>query len=133
MTKIRPPASRLGPATLPERQATLAASPVRGLYDTPLDRESAFEALKAKAGLAARQAEDAAAAAEADKRRAAEEKAWERERTQRDRYDRQPAPRARASNRQSMGEAFGKTLVRTIASQVGREILRGVLGGLKRR
>jgi hypothetical protein len=32
-----------------------------------------------------------------------------------------------------MGEAFGKTLVRTIASQVGREILRGVLGSLKKR
>jgi DNA helicase HerA-like ATPase len=133
MTKIRPPSSRLGPASLPERQATMAASPMRGLYDTTLDRESAFEALKAKAGLAARQAEDAAAAAEAGKRRAAEEKEYERERAQRDRYEDRPASRPRASNRQSMGEAFGKTLVRSIASQVGRELLRGVLGGLRRR
>ncbi|MDO8296703.1 MAG: DUF853 family protein [Caulobacter sp.] len=131
-TMIRPPASRLGPATQAERQAALAASPVRGLYDTALDRESAFESLKARAGLAARQAEDAAAMAEADRRRAAEEKDWERERARRDRYDSRPAPRARASNRQSMGEAFGKTLVRSIASQVGRELLRGVLGSLRR-
>ena len=133
LTKIRPPASRLGPITPDERQAIQSVSPVRGLYDTLLDRDSAFEALRAKAGLAAHRAEEAAATAEADRRRATEEKAWERERAQRERYESRPAPRARTSNRQSMGEAFGKTLVRTIASQVGREILRGVLGGLKRR
>jgi DNA helicase HerA-like ATPase len=133
MAKIRPPASRLGPATLPERQAILAASPVRGLYDTPLDRDSAFESLKVRAGQAAHQAEADAAAADIAKRREAEEKEWEREQARRDRAESRPAPRARSSSRQSMGEAFGKTLVRTIASQVGREILRGVLGGLKRR
>src|SRR5690606_21592023 len=38
-TLIRPPASRLGPATDAERQAIIAASPVRGLYDTPVNRE----------------------------------------------------------------------------------------------
>ncbi|HKP80273.1 MAG TPA: helicase HerA-like domain-containing protein, partial [Phenylobacterium sp.] len=42
----------------------------------------------------------------------------------------QPAPRARASNRQGMGEAFAKSMLRTIGSQVGRELIRGVLGGL---
>jgi hypothetical protein len=42
----------------------------------------------------------------------------------------QPAPRARASNRQSMGEAFAKSMLRTIGSQVGRELIRGVLGSL---
>ncbi len=133
LTKIRPPASRLGPVTLPERQAIQATSPVQGLYDTLLDRESAFEGLKARAGQAARQAEEAAAATAAAKQHDADQKAWEREQAQRDRYESRPAPRARASNRQSMGEAFGKTLVRSIASQVGRELLRGVLGGLKRR
>lgn len=132
-TMIRPPASRLGPATFPERQATMAASPVRGLYDTTLDRESAAESLLSRAGQAAHRAEEVAATAEADKRRAAEEKVWEREQAQRERYESRPAPRARSSSSQSMGEAFGKTLVRSIASQVGRELLRGVLGGLRRR
>jgi hypothetical protein len=32
-----------------------------------------------------------------------------------------------------MTEAFAKTMVRTIANQVGRELMRGVLGGLRRR
>jgi len=132
-TLIRPPASRLGPATQPERQTTMANSPVRGLYDTAQDRESAFETLRARAQQGARQAELDAAQATADKQRAADEKAWEKEQARRDRVESRPAPRARSSNRQSMGEAFGKTLVRTLASQVGRELLRGVLGGLKRR
>jgi hypothetical protein len=29
-----------------------------------------------------------------------------------------------------MGEAFAKSMLRTIGSQVGRELIRGVLGGL---
>jgi hypothetical protein len=32
-----------------------------------------------------------------------------------------------------MGEAFAKSMLRTIGSQLGREILRGVLGGMRRR
>jgi DNA helicase HerA-like ATPase len=129
---IRPPASRLGPATEAERGAVIAGSPVRGLYDTAKDRESAFELLKVRAEQSTRQAEAADAEAAAAKRREADEKAWEKEQARRDRDDRAPAPR-RSSSRQTMGEAFGKTLVRTIASQVGREILRGVLGSLKKR
>jgi DNA helicase HerA-like ATPase len=129
---IRPPASRLGPATDAERGAIIAGSPVRGLYDTAKDRESAFELLKVRAEQSVRQAEAAEAETAAAKRREADDKAWEKEQARRDRADRAPAPR-RSSNRQSMGEAFGKTLVRTIASQVGRELLRGVLGSLKKR
>jgi len=31
---------------------------------------------------------------------------------------------------QSMASAFGKSMIRTIGTQVGRELIRGVLGGL---
>lgn len=48
-TLVRPPVSRLGPITPQERAALLATSPVRGLYDTALDRESAYEMLEARA------------------------------------------------------------------------------------
>ena len=133
MTKIRPPASRLGPATEAERQAVMAASPVRGLYDQAQNRESAAEMLKARARQSAVQAETAAAEAEAARRREADEKAWEKEQARREREYGRPEPRRRASSRQTMGEAFGNTLVRTVASTLGREILRGVLGSLKRR
>ena len=46
----------------------------------------------------------------------------------------QTAPaRPRASSRQGMGETFAKSLLRTVATQAGREIMRGLLGGLRRR
>ncbi|MEP4752295.1 MAG: helicase HerA-like C-terminal domain-containing protein, partial [Nitratireductor sp.] len=45
-TLIRPPASRLGPISEAEREKISAISPVAGQYDTPVDRESAFEILQ---------------------------------------------------------------------------------------
>ncbi|MDP3384546.1 MAG: DUF853 family protein, partial [Phenylobacterium sp.] len=48
---------------------------------------------------------------------------------------REPARRSRSSggSRQSLGEAFTKSVLRTVGSQIGREIVRGMLGGLRRR
>jgi uncharacterized protein len=43
---IRPPAARIGPLTPEERKKIIANSPVRGQYDTAIDRESAYEMLK---------------------------------------------------------------------------------------
>jgi DNA helicase HerA-like ATPase len=104
-TSVRPPDSRLGPLTATERAAIMAQSPVRGLYDQAQDRESAYERLHART--AQKQAEAEAPA---------------------------PAtPRPRASNRESMGEALAKSMLRTIGTQVAREVMRGVLGSLRRR
>lgn len=117
-TLIRPPVSRLGPITPAERAAIMGQSPVRGLYDATKDRESAFEMLKGRADAAsAAAAREAAEEAEAASRPAA----------------RAAQPRARSSNRQSMGEAFAKSLLRQAGSTIARELMRGVLGGLKRR
>ena len=46
---ILPPASRIGPITLDERKAIIAASPVAGVYEKTIDRESAYEKLKGRA------------------------------------------------------------------------------------
>ena len=48
-TLIRPPASRLGPATRAERQAVMDESPFSGRYDQQVDRHSAYEMLKERA------------------------------------------------------------------------------------
>ena len=48
-TLIAPPGSRVGPITPEERKSIQDASPLRGKYDTPIDRESAFEMLQARA------------------------------------------------------------------------------------
>jgi hypothetical protein len=46
---IFPPASRLGPLTADERQAAIAAAPLRTKYADTIDRESAYELLKGQA------------------------------------------------------------------------------------
>ncbi len=116
-TMIRPPNSRIGPLTPEERKQVIAQSPVHGLYDQAQDRESAYEKLKARA--AAAQPQDEAQAPRESAAPAA----------------RAPAGRAaaRPSGRQSMLETFAKQMIRTVASTAGREIMRGMLGGIKRR
>jgi DNA helicase HerA-like ATPase len=121
-TLIRPPDSRLGPATEAERATVMAASPVRGVYDTMVDRESAEEILAARHARAQAETEQAESAPRATAPR-------ETSRT------RAPAePRApRRSNRQTPMEALTKSVLRTAGSTITRELLRGVLGSLRRR
>ncbi|MDE2446233.1 MAG: DUF853 family protein [Alphaproteobacteria bacterium] len=52
-TLVRPPSSQLGPVTALQRKTVMAASPVFGKYETPIDRDSAYEKLKARAVVAA--------------------------------------------------------------------------------
>ncbi len=47
-TLIRPPSSRIGAITPDERRKVIAASPVGSIYDTVVDRQSAFEVLSAR-------------------------------------------------------------------------------------
>lgn len=143
-TAIRPPASRLGPATDAERAAVMAASPVRGVYDTMVDRESAEEILSARRGEADKATAEAEAAeaqakadaqAEKDAEKAAVARERELARQEREAARARPAPRAapRRSTRETPIEAATKSVLRTAGSTITRELLRGILGGLKRR
>ena len=78
-TLVRPPASRLGPATKAERKKVMAGSPVKGVYDETIDRESAYEILEAKAVKAAEQAKKS----EASKARTAKKKPASRRKSSR--------------------------------------------------
>jgi DNA helicase HerA-like ATPase len=151
-TMIRPPDSRLGPATDAERAAVMAQSPVAGVYDTAIDRESAEEVLAARhaavdaaetqrdAAAAQARADAAAAKQQAANDKLAEKAARDAERAaaqDRARYDRETAPRTRAparrSTRETPIEAMTKSVLRTAGSTITRELLRGILGGLKKR
>ncbi len=107
---LRPPLSRIGPLTDAERTAILQRSRYRGRFDTVIDRESAFEALKAR-----QEAEAASAQAKA----VLEDEAPAR-----------ATPAART--RQSPLEAFISSAARSIGSQIGRQLVRSLLGSLKR-
>ena len=107
-TLIRPPASRLGPATMAERQQVIQQSMLGSRYDQAIDRKSAYETLQERAAKAV--AEDAKQA-----EAAAREK-----------------PRS-GSNRQGVMEAMIKSVVRSIGSSLGRQISRGILGSILKR
>jgi hypothetical protein len=142
-TLIRPPSSRMGPLNDKERKEAVSTSPVAGLYDEAVDRESAYEMLKERAE---EELKREAEQREREDREREETGRMKRSRTgfqlpdfdrddrptKRSRKSRSSTKRRRRSNRQSIGEAAAKTLVRTVSSAVGRAIVRGVLGSLKR-
>ena len=109
---IRPPESRIGPMNDSERKEQISRSPYRGRYDQPLDRESAYEMLIKRAEASA-----------------AEEEAIERKEQARAAIKKSTKPR-RSSNRQTPTEAFIKSAARSIGSQLGRRVIRGILGSL---
>ena len=103
---VVPPRSRLAPLTAEERAQVLQSSPLRGRYDTPIDRESAYEKLTARA--AARQAE-APAPAERGRR---------------------GAPATAGDQAVDMIGKMAQSAMRAAGTQLGREIMRGVLGSI---
>ena len=121
---VLPPRGRIGPITPEERRAVIESSALFGHYERAVDRESAYEMLKARA----------------------ESEAAERERgrTERPPYT-YPAPgtgrsrpsgssrtRRRSSGRSkdTLFEAMAKSAARSVGSSLGRQILRGILGSV---
>ncbi|MDH3414419.1 MAG: DUF853 domain-containing protein, partial [Gammaproteobacteria bacterium] len=121
-TLIRPPSSRLGPATPQERTAVIAASFCQGKYEQREDRISAYEKLQQRAEQAAREAEEAQ-----------DDRLYEppttRQKKSSSRTERRTSRNAR-SNRQGIMEAMTKSVVRSVGSAIGRQIARGLLGSL---
>lgn len=124
-TLIRPPSSQLGPISSADREAVMAASPIRGKYENVVDRESAFERLATRAAEAAKAAADAEAAAE-------KAKAEERELQNARRYDGGSIGSSSTRSRQSdsFGESLAKVVVKELKGTTGQRIVRGILGSL---
>ncbi len=130
-TLIRPPSGRVGPITDIERQKIMANSPVAGQYDQDIDRESAYEILIARASKAA----DGDAAKQqrqpADNDNASGRWTLPGFGGDKDVPKEKPAGRA-GYQRETVMEAALKSVARSVASQVGRALVRGILGSLKR-
>jgi uncharacterized protein len=121
---VRPPCSRIGAISDEERAVIRSRSPIGGIYDQAVNRESAYEILARRAEQAAAEQVAAAAAKQAEAAARADERA-------------RAAGRPRASSRQGYVEAAAKSAVRSISSQLGRglgqSLLRGVLGSLSKK
>ncbi|WP_172295202.1 helicase HerA-like domain-containing protein [Pseudoruegeria sp. HB172150] len=123
-TLVRPPSSQLGAISDQQRQEVIAASPLAGKYDTPLDRESAFELLKQRADAAAKEVE----AAEAEEARLEEE---EREFRSARRYSGGSGTKSsRRYGNDSIGGALTDALVKELSGTTGRRIVRGIFGSI---
>ncbi len=117
-TLVRPPSSRLGPATIEERRALIVGSSLGTRYSQTIDKESAHEILAGRAA----QAE----AAQATKEQAHEERVTVPRAPKAPKAPKQPP--ARRSD--SMIEATAKSVLRAAGSQAGRQLVRGILGSL---
>ncbi|MBB3976032.1 hypothetical protein GGQ64_001219 [Rhizobium azooxidifex] len=133
-TLVRPPASRVGPLTDAERAAVMKVSPVAGLYDEDSDRESAYEMLAARA----KKLEEAQQQADQQAPESEEQNGGSRwtlpgfgdEPTQASTTGK---PKARSGyQRESVVEAAMKSAARSVATSLGRAIVRGILGSLRR-
>ena len=111
---VLPPASRIGPITPDERKAVIAGSPVKGTYETTVDRESAYEKLAGRASASA------GAGAAGDQGGGVM-----------DAIKGSLGGLMTGSGRKdSLVEAMAKSAMRSVGSTIGREIVRGMLGTL---
>jgi DNA helicase HerA-like ATPase len=120
---VVPPRSRIGVITPEERAKVVNWSPVQGQYETPVDRESAYELLKVKAERAAQAAEAARTAQE-------QAKADEAFQKQQDKLARSASRSRRSSSADATLETVARSAARSAGNSIGREIARGLLGSL---
>jgi DNA helicase HerA-like ATPase len=127
-TLIRPPASRLGPATKAERKAVMAESPVGDIYDDMIDRESAYEILQEKTE---KIKEEAKKSAEAETKKAKKKPTTRKKKPSSSSSRRRSGRRQKTATDHIMHEV--KLVGRQLIRSQGRRIIRGILGGMMRR
>ncbi len=100
IAKIIPPGSRIGPATEQERNVVIQNAPLYGVYEETIDRESAFEILA------------------------------ERHKNTLDEEQTEQKTRRRGRPPQSAFTTLVKSAARRIGTELGRQIVRGLLGSV---
>jgi DNA double-strand break repair helicase HerA and related ATPase len=126
---VLPPHSRIGTILPPEREAIIRGSLVFGHYEKAVDRESAYEMLKARAERETVQAPPPEIPGRAPY---GYPQPPEPGPARMPRYPEYPqAPRrAPGRSRDTLIEAMAKSAARSVGSSLGRQILRGVLGSI---
>ena len=132
---IRPPCGRVGPLTAQERQALIAQSGLRGKYDQTLDRESAFEMLAKRAEEASAPQEEESSGGIGDWLGGVFGGGSKPAPTTVPKTGKGKATTTRTTRREiSITERVitnaASSAARTVGTQIGKAILRGVLGSL---
>ena len=113
---IMPPHSQIGPITPEQRAAIIKNSVVAGVYETAVDRESAYERLKGKVAASGTTAPAGGVAGSGGRRM--DGVAW------------WSAGSGGSHRGDTVLQAAVKSAARTMGSTVGRQLIRGVLGSL---
>ena len=119
---IVPPRGQIGPIEPHQRQSLLQKSLVAGVYDTAVDRESAYELIKARAEQAAAQT---AAVAQPQSQPAAADGSLGGVLG-----DLLGGVGSGSRRREGVVEAMAKSAARSVGNQIGRAIIRGVMGSI---
>lgn len=123
---VLPPGSQIGPISTEQRQALLKNSLVAGVYDTPVDRESAYEILKARAGQATAAQGGKAGAGAAAGTAGAEDGGLMG--SINDILFGTTGPRG--GKKDGIVQSMAKSTARSFGTKLGNQILRGVLGSI---
>ena len=121
--KIVPPRSQVGAIAPEQRRQIIQSSNVAGHYEKAVDRESAYEKLQARAGAKAQSAGAPLATPGASLPEAAKPSLFGQIGSVF-----QPTIGPRGAIHDSMATSMAKSAVRAASSQMGRQIVRGILG-----
>ena len=111
---ICPPHSQIGPITPEQRQELVKSSVVAGVYENAVDRESAYEVLRARTG-------QVVTATAAPGQAPSSSPPW---------YENIPGMSSHGRRGDNLADALAKSAARAMGSSLGRQIVRGVLGSL---
>jgi len=114
---VVPPGSQLGPLAADERRKAIAGSSIAGHYEKAVDRESAYEKLKNRTGEKHEAAAKPGAANPKPETNVLNDVLFGK-----------TGPRG--GQHDGLAQTLAKSVVRTMGSSVGREIVRGVLGSI---
>jgi DNA helicase HerA-like ATPase len=106
---VCPPRSQIGPMSSAQRDDIIRGSVLFGQYEEVVDRESAYEKLRSRSERPSLQASGG---------------------TVPTRTTSAPAPASPGRQREDMMTAMAKSAARAVGSQLGRQIIRGVLGSI---
>ena len=124
---VLPPASRIGPITADERATIIKGSAVAGVYETMVDRESAYERLGGRVAATSAPAPAGAAPAGTAGTAASAPAGGGMLDSIKDSLG---GLMTGSGRKDSLIESMAKSAARTVGSSIGREIVRGVLGSL---
>jgi DNA helicase HerA-like ATPase len=107
---IIPPTGQIGPITADQRQAIIKGSVVFGHYEQTIDRESAYERLKGSQQTAQTGQQAAQTGAHT--------------------VSLPPPGRHQASEAEKLLGAMAQSAVRSVGTQIGRQVVRGIMGSI---